>query len=230
MSVMLRTLLRDPLVTRGLVIRPLSRALRRFDDDFWPESRPTKRITRWDDYESPAVQLMEDMNRHMALAVSKMQEFAEDLDAIDSIVGRFNNNGPKRRNRGEAVLRRTESGGLQLALDVGGFKPEDLKIKLVDDNLVIEAMSESSGEDSYNRNQFKRWFKLPEDCKLDEIRSKLTEDHKLLIDLPSSKPVESNTRTIPIEMEKPSEGRLSGDQTMAQNKNQEANHSDNNSK
>jgi len=204
MSLLLRSLLRDPKVTR-----PLSRAVRRFDDD-WLDEWPSKRIRRSaPGYDSP-IALVDDMNRQMVAAVQRMQEFAEDLEALDSVFDRVDKPSRSqavRRRRDDAVLRRTEEGSLQLALDVAEYRPEDLKIKLVDDNLIIEAISESSGKDSYRRNQFKRWFKLPEDCKVDEIRSRLTEDHKLLIDLPTSEPLEDKARTIPIEMANQTEGK-----------------------
>lgn len=204
MALLLRSLFRDPLVSR-----PLSRALRRFDDDLWVDQWPAKRARRalapeWD---SPAV-LVEDLNRNMTVAMNRMQEFAEDLEALDAIAGRLverDNNRPRKvkARREDMALKRTEDGGIQLALDVNDFKPEDLKIKLVDDNLVVEASSESSGKDSYRRSHFKRWFKLPEGCKTDEIKSKLTEDNRLLIDLPTEQPLEDKARTIPIEMAKP---------------------------
>lgn len=201
MSLILRSLIRDPLVTR-----PLSRALtRRFDDDVWFDEWPTKKVRRVGGYDSP-VNIIDDVNRQMVAAMNRMQNFAEDLDALDSLVSRIDKeNRPKgvKLRREEAILRRTESGGLQLALDVTNFKPEDLKIKLQDDSLLVEGVSEQSGKDSYRRNHFKRWFRLPEDCKLDEIKSRLTEDNQLLIDLPTNKPIESNhTRSIPIEMDK----------------------------
>lgn len=193
--------MRDPLVTR-----PLSRALaRRFDDDLWLDDWPSKKVRRIGGYDSP-VSIIDDVNRQMVAAMNRMHDFAEDLDAMDSLVSRLDKDsrskGNKRR-REDAILKRTESGGLQLALDVSDFKPEDIKIKLQDDNLLVEGITEHSGQDSYHRNHFKRWFKLPEDCKLEEIKSRLTEDNHLLIDLPTSKPIESRTtRTIPIEMDK----------------------------
>lgn len=193
--------MRDPLVTR-----PLSRALaRRFDDDLWLDDWPSKKVRRIGGYDSP-VSIIDDVNRQMVAAMNRMHDFAEDLDAMDSLVSRLDKDsrskGNKRR-REDAILKRTESGGLQLALDVSDFKPEDIKIKLQDDNLLVEGITEHSGQDSYRRNHFKRWFKLPEDCKLEEIKSRLTEDNHLLIDLPTSKPIESRTtRTIPIEMDK----------------------------
>lgn len=143
--------------------------------------------------------MMEDMSRQMASTFNRMQEFVQDMEALDEFTNRLEDSKP---GRGEAVVRRTESGGLQLALDVADFKPEDLKIKLVDDHLVVEAENESSGRDSYRKSHFKRWFRLPEDCKIEDIKSKLTDDDKLVIDLPLNKPIESQARTIPIEMAK----------------------------
>lgn len=212
MSLILRSLLRDPLAAR-----PLTRALRRLDNDLWLDELPVKRMRRYNpSYESP-ISIMDDMNRQMNAALDRMNEFAEDLDALESWTMRESRPRAFKRRRDEAVVRRTESGDLQLALDVGEYKPEDLKIKLVDDNLVIEAASESSGEDSYRRSHFKRWFKLPEDCKLEEIKSKLTADNKLLIDLPGTKPQEEQGRTIPIEMEKSTSKKSTENDTKANN-------------
>lgn len=149
---------------------------------------------------------MDAMNRQMDMAMNRMQEFADDLEALDSLVGRFDEGEPtSKRRRNDTVVKRTESGGLQLALDVTDYKPEDLKIKLVDDNLVVEAVQETSGEDSYSRSHFKRWFKLPEGCKSEDIRSKLTRDNQLVIELPSRKPLEQKGHNIPIEMEQASD-------------------------
>lgn len=226
MSIVLRSLLRDPLVTR-----PLTRALRRFDDDWWlDDAWPAKRIRRVaPEYDAPAV-LLEDMNRQMAAAMNRIQEFAEDLEALDTLAGRVDKQNLTRELKGnkkrvshdEIAVKRTESGSLQLDLDVSDFKPEDLKIKLVDDNLIVEAVNENSGKNSYSRSHFKRWFKLPEDCKVEEIKSKLTEDNRLVIDLPSNRPaVEQKTRTIPIEMTKPTQEQNNASENNTTSINQE---------
>lgn len=199
MSLIIRSLLRDPLNPR-----PISRALRRLEDDFWLDDwRPVKRMRR---LQSPRSSLVDHMDRQVTAAFNQMQELADDINQMESLISRYDvENWPERSTRStvdNCIVKRTESGGLQLSLDVGEFKPEDLKISLVDDNhLVIEATSESSGENSYQKSHFKRWFKLPDDCKLDQIKSKLTEDKKLLVELPTNKPLKDrNSRTIPIEM------------------------------
>lgn len=193
MALLLRSLVRDT--------RPMTRLIRRLEDEFL-DDWPAKRVRR----SLPAcepVSLMDDMNRQMASALNRMQEFVEDMEALDSWASRFEG---ERRGEPEPVVRRTESGGLQLALDMAEYKPEDLRIKLVDDHLVVEAESETSGKDSYRKSHFKRWFRLPEDVKVDEIKSKLTESRRLLIELPLNKPIESsNARSIPIEVEQPRE-------------------------
>lgn len=216
MSIVMRSLLRDPLVSR-----PLTRALRRFNDDWWLDDPWTpKRVRRAaPEYDQPLV-LFDDMSRQMHAAMNRMQEFAEDLEALDALANKWDKENTskepraKRRRTHNDELKRTESGDLQLSLDVSEYRPEDLKIKLVDDNLVVEAVTENSGKNSYRKSHMKRWFKLPEDCKLEEIKSKLTEDNQLLINLPSNKPaLEQNARQIPIEMSKPSneQGEAKGD-------------------
>lgn len=198
MSMMLRSLLRDP-ITR----RPVPRALaRRWNDDLF-DDWPSRKVRLHPDYYSP-VSVFEDMNRQIADTIERMNEIVEGLDDMDSYFGRHSRRSSRHhREDGETLVKRTESGGLQLELDVGHFKPEDLKIKLVGDNLVVEGTQELSDEDSHRRRQFKRWFKLPPDCKLDEIRSQLTEDNRLMIDLPSDKPMEQQkVRTVPIEVAK----------------------------
>lgn len=170
--------------------------------------------------------MIEDMNRQMTAAMNRMHQLTEDLDTLDWWVSDYDDRGNRSRNSrkrtDEALLRRTESGGLQLALDVSDFKPDDLKIKLVDDNLVIEGNSETSGKDSYRQTQFRRWFKLPEDCKLDEIKSKLTSDNRLVIDLPTNKPIEQQqARSIPIEMERGKQDGQSGTEALGSSKSTE---------
>lgn len=193
----IRSLLRDPLVTR-----PLSRAIRRMEDDFWVDDWTPKRPRRANNLRYSPVSLVEHMDNSMS---NVMQDLVEDINHMESLISRYEpENWTSRVSRSggdNLAVKRTESGGLQLALDVAGFKPEELKIRLVDDtHLVVEATSETSGKDSYQKSHFKRWFKLPEDCKVDEIRSRLTEDKRLLVELPTNKPLKENGRSIPIEM------------------------------
>lgn len=210
MSMLVRSLLRDPRAAK-----PVQRALRKFEDDFWLDDPWPLRRSRYAPVRHSPYSMIEQMDRQMSAAMNQMQELAQDLTNMDSLISRFDNDNWYRESRAQVedcVVKRTESGGLQLSLDVGDFKPQDLKIQLVDDNhLVVEAVSESSGKDSYQKSHFKRWFKLPEDCKLDEIKSQLTDDNRLVIELPTNKPIEQQkARTIPIEMSKNAKKQVEG--------------------
>ena len=102
-------------------------------------------------------------------------------------------------------MNRTEDGHLQVALDVAQYKPEEINVKLCDNNLVVEAKTETSENDSYHKAEFKRWIRLPEDVKHDAIKSTFTNDSKLVIDVPVNKPIDnSRSRSIPVNVEKPS--------------------------
>lgn len=173
----------------------MTRLARRFEDDFFDDWAVRKMRRSLPVYEPSSVMT------NMDLALNQVEGLVDEMARMEDWVNRMGEARFQRREPG-AVVRRTESGGLQLALDMSDYKPEDLKIRLVEDNLVIEAESESSGKDSYNKSQFKRWFRLPEDVKVDEIKSTLTDGNKLVIDLPLSKPIESSERTIPIQIEK----------------------------
>lgn len=195
-SIVLRTLLRDPDVARFADQRysshPIARALRRLDDDFyddWPLSVSQRR--------HPPFWTSDDViGKQVVDAMNKITDFAQEIDQLTHDV-------TPRLGGGDLLMKRTGDGSLQLALDVKDYKPEDIKINLVDNHLVIEARNESSGENSYHKSEFKRWFKLPENCKLEEIKSNLTKDNKLLISLPSTKPAieQTKVRSIPINVD-----------------------------
>lgn len=120
---------------------------------------------------------------------------------------------------------RTEDGHLQVAIDCSQYKPEEINVKICDDNLVVEAKTESSQQDSYHKSEFKRWVKLPADVKQEAIKSTLTHDKKLLIEVPLNKPIAADTRSrsIPIDVQKAPEAvadKKSGDQSQASNQKQ----------
>lgn len=116
---------------------------------------------------------------------------------------------------------RTEDGNLQVAVDCSQYKPEEINVRLCDDNLCIEGKTESSENDSYHKAEFKRWIKLPQDVKQDSIKSTLTPEGRLLIEVPMNKPIaESRSQKIPIEVQKEAVegGKAAGDQQKAAEK------------
>uniref|UniRef100_A0A6G1SC28 Alpha-crystallin A chain n=1 Tax=Aceria tosichella TaxID=561515 RepID=A0A6G1SC28_9ACAR len=132
-----------------------------------------------------------------------LNELQNVMDNVNEAIGQYQSSLFKDVGAGGMKTTRAEDGTLQVALDVSQFKPEEVNVKLCDDNLVIEAKTESSENDSYHKAEFKRWLKLPQDVKHDAIKSTMTPDKKLVIEVPCHKPIQSErSRTIPIEVQK----------------------------
>lgn len=133
-------------------------------------------------------------------ALSELQNV---MDNVNEAIGQFQSNLTKDMAVGGMKTTRTEDGNLQVAIDCSQYKPEEINVKVCDDNLVVEAKTESSQNDSYHKAEFKRWVKLPADVKQESIKSTLTPDRKLLIHVPMNKPIaDSRSRSIPIDVQK----------------------------
>lgn len=134
---------------------------------------------------------------------SALNELQSVMENVSDAIGQYQNSLTKDLAVGGMKTSRAEDGTLQLAFDVSQYKPEEVNVKLCDDNLVIEAKTESSENDSYHKAEFKRWVKLPQDVKQEAIKSTLTHDKKLVIEVPVAKPIaDSRSRNIPIEVQK----------------------------
>lgn len=147
---------------------------------------------------------------------SALSELQNVMENVNEAIGHFQSNLTKDMAVGGMKTTRTEDGNLQVAIDCSQYKPEEINVKVCDDNLVVEAKTESSQDDSYHKAEFKRWVKLPADVKLESIKSTLTPDRKLLIHVPMNKPIaDSRSRSIPIDVQKQLEEKKdpkSGDQ------------------
>lgn len=132
-----------------------------------------------------------------------LNELQSVMDNVNEAIGQYQSSLLKDIETGGMKTTRGEDGTLQVALDVSQFKPEEVNVKLCDDNLVIEAKTESSENDSYHKAEFKRWLKLPQDVKHDAIKSTMTHDKKLVIEVPCNKPIQADrSRNIPIQVQK----------------------------
>lgn len=133
-----------------------------------------------------------------------LNELQSVMDTVNEAIGQYQTSVLKDLGSGGMKTVRTEDGNLQLAIDVSQYKPEEINVKLCDDSLVVEAKTESSENDSYHKSEFKRWVRLPQDVKHEAIKSTITPDKKLLIEVPCTKPIDSSrSRNIPIEVQKP---------------------------
>lgn len=132
-----------------------------------------------------------------------LNELQSVMENVNDAIGLYQNSLTKDLAVGGIRTARTEDGNLQVAVDVSQFKPEEVNVKLCDDNLVVEAKTESSENDSYHKAEFKRWVKLPADVKRESIKSTITPDNRLLIQVPMNKPIaDSRSRNIPIDIQR----------------------------
>lgn len=144
-----------------------------------------------------------------------LNELQSVMDNVNHAIGHYQNSLLKDIETGGMKTTRTEDGTLQMALDVSQYKPEEVSVKLCDDNLVIEARTETSENDSYHKSEFKRWLKLPKDVKQEAIKSTLTADKKLLIEVPCHKPIQAErSRNIPIDIQK-AQPQVEGDKNQS---------------
>lgn len=146
------------------------------------------------------------LDNHWPVASSFDQALGElqhVMNDVNDAIGQYHSSLVKDLESGGMKTTRAEDGTLQLAMDVSQFKPEEVNVKLCDDNLVVEAKTESSESDSYHKAEFKRWIKLPQDVKHDAIKSTITPDKKLLVEVPCHKPIQAErSRQIPIDIQK----------------------------
>lgn len=151
-----------------------------------------------------------------------LNELQSVMENVNEAIGHYQTSLTKDLGAGGMKTTRTEDGNLQMAFDVAQYKPEEVNVKLCDDNLVVEAKTETSENDSYHKAEFKRWIKLPADVKHEAIKSTWTPDRKLLIQVPMNKPIaDSRSRNIPIDIQKaPAEGDKKAEQVTQKDQQQ----------
>ncbi|EFA07947.1 heat shock protein 27 [Tribolium castaneum] len=87
----------------------------------------------------------------------------------------------------------------QADLDVQYFKPEDITIKVAEDNTVtVEGKQEHQEGENYVSRHFVRRFVLPEGHDMDKLESTLSTDGVLTITAPRIAKEAEEGRTIPI--------------------------------
>lgn len=184
-------LLRDPFLRE--LVSPFDDYERRYyRPSRWALSQPVRRVDRYDQWPVPS---------SFDQALNELQSVMEN---VNEAIGHYQTSLLKDVGAGGMKTTRTEEGNIQLAIDVSQYKPEEVTVKLCDDNLVVEAKTESSENDSYHKSEFKRWLRLPHDVKTEAIKSTITPDKKLVIEVPCQKPIQlDRSRNIPIDIQKP---------------------------
>lgn len=90
--------------------------------------------------------------------------------------------------------------GFQVSLNVKQFKPEEVSVKVADNNIIIEAKHEERNEDdSYVSRHFSRRYAIPDNCDMKDVVSTLSTDGILSVRVPPKEIDHKNARKIPIQ-------------------------------
>lgn len=83
----------------------------------------------------------------------------------------------------------------QVTLDVSQFAPEEVNVKVADQNVIVEAKHDEKeeGRHSWVSRQFVRKYIVPSQCNIDKIETRLSSDGILSISVPRKEPLKSDT-------------------------------------
>ncbi|KAG5895622.1 hypothetical protein JTB14_017731 [Gonioctena quinquepunctata] len=88
----------------------------------------------------------------------------------------------------------------QANLDVQQFKPEEISVKVTGDNTITVEGKHEEKQDEHGQiyRHFVRTYKVPKNCDMGKIESKLSSDGVLSISAPRIENMEVEHKTIPI--------------------------------
>merc|ERR1711963_1227782 len=91
---------------------------------------------------------------------------------------------------------------LTLKFDLKDYKPNELKVTVLDNVLKIEAKHEENTEGNHISKQFLRSYVLPAEYKAKDVQSSLSKSGKLTVVVPRKNQIEKTiVRDIPIKMD-----------------------------
>lgn len=106
-----------------------------------------------------------------------------------------------------AVELQSDPNKFQVVLNVKHFKPEELNVKIVDNNFVVihGKHEETADEHGFISREFTRRYAVPDDVQLEQLKSSLSRDGILTIQAPKKvlQPAPENERIIPITLQRP---------------------------
>ena len=106
-----------------------------------------------------------------------------------------------RRSNGSSIVQ-AHKNKFEVTLDVQQFAPEEVTVKVVGKNVVVEAKhEEQQDEHGWISRQFQRRYHVPEQCDIDELKSSMSSDGVLTITAPRKQadPEKKNERIIQIQ-------------------------------
>ncbi|CAJ0597001.1 unnamed protein product [Cylicocyclus nassatus] len=140
-------------------------------------------------------------------------ELFDDYDPLPAIVHHHEDRGSppaKRSRRSERQVSKKsprkhvdeivdDEERLKISLNVGNYKPDELKVDLDGRVLTVEGKQETKDKDGYSMRCFTRMWELPSNVNLELLKSSITNDGRLAIEAPKiTKPIGSAKR-IPIQ-------------------------------
>lgn len=81
------------------------------------------------------------------------------------------------------------------------FKPEEIKIRLSEDQLIVEGVQESQGDEGYFSRRFIRQYTLPKNVDVQSFKSRYSKDGILCIEAEKLEQTEPEEKFIKIETE-----------------------------
>lgn len=97
------------------------------------------------------------------------------------------------------VSKATTSDEFQVVFDVSSFKPEEISVKLVERDIVVDGKHEErEAVHGFIARQFNRRITVPTDYDTETLTTYLNKDGKMTIKALKLKPNESKERIIPI--------------------------------
>ncbi|XP_020903552.1 heat shock protein beta-6 [Exaiptasia diaphana] len=88
-----------------------------------------------------------------------------------------------------------------VTLDVSSFSPDEITVKVLNNELTVKARHESESHGHFTSRQFNRHFVLPKDVDMDSVVSKLGKDGRLRIEAARKSLASPTERQVKITME-----------------------------
>lgn len=107
----------------------------------------------------------------------------------------------RKHGRGASTVQ-ADKNKFQVTLDVAQFAPEEINVKAVDQNVIVEANhEEKEDEHGWVSRQFVRKYIVPSQCDINKVETHLSSDGILFISAPRKEPSksEANGRVIKIQ-------------------------------
>ncbi|XP_043206074.1 heat shock protein Hsp-12.2-like [Amphibalanus amphitrite] len=166
-----------------------------FDDPFFDDA-----LRDFGRHRSPRM-----FDQHFGMGVPRRPLMDDYLPAVSS--RRYASRAPvvlHRQNSGTSEIT-SHKDRVEMRLDVQHFLPEELKVKIVDGMVVVEAKHEEKRDEHGSvARQFTRKYELPEDADEDGVVSHLSKEGVLTITAPRKCPQQPDRpeKTVPLKVDR----------------------------